>query len=205
MAARAAVPTGRASLTAVLEGADFKADAGLGLRLWPRKAMPLYLQMESAECGLACLAMVAAHYGSTQGLEELRAKFDVSVRGTSLQNLADMADQIGLNARCIELAADEIKQLRLPAALHWDGNHWVVVKKISGKGLLLNDPALGERWVGWAEARSKFSGFAADFVPRAKLERTPPQPRLQFLTLLRSFPGLGGAAMQLMAVSIALA
>ena len=204
MAARAAVPTRRAGLTAVLEGADFQRDAGLELRLWPRKAMPLYLQMESAECGLACLAMVAAHYGSTQGLEELRAKFDVSVRGTSLQNLADMADQIGLNARCIELAADEIKQLRLPAALHWDGNHWVVVKKISGKGLLLNDPALGERWVGWAEARSKFSGFAADFVPRAKLERTPPQPRLQFLTLLRSFPGLGGAAMQLMAVSIAL-
>jgi ATP-binding cassette, subfamily B, bacterial CvaB/MchF/RaxB len=191
-------------VSAVLEGADFKRDAGLGLRLWPGKEMPLYLQMESAECGLACLAMVAGHYGSALGIEELRAKFDVSVRGTSLQNLADIADQIGLNARCIELAADELKQLRLPAALHWEGNHWVVVKKITPKGLHLNDPALGERWVGWAEAHTKFSGFAADFVPRARLERTPPQPRLQFMTLLRSFPGLGGAALQLMAVSIVL-
>lgn len=191
-------------MSAVLEGAAFKRDAGLNLRLFPRKAMPLYLQMESAECGLACLAMVAGHYGSTQGLEELRAKFDVSVRGTSLQNLADMADQIGLNARCIELTADEIKHLRMPAALHWEGNHWLVVKKATPKGLFLNDPALGERFVGWAEARTKFSGFAADFVPRARLERTPPQPRLQFVTLLRSFPGLGGAALQLMAVSIVL-
>jgi ATP-binding cassette, subfamily B, bacterial CvaB/MchF/RaxB len=191
-------------VSAVLEGADFKRDAGLNLRLWPRKAMPLYLQMESAECGLACLAMVAGHYGSTVGLEELRAKFDVSVRGTSLQDLAHMADQISLNARCIELAADEIGQMRLPAVLHWEGNHWVVVKKISAKGLQLNDPALGERWVSWIEARAKFSGFAADFVPRARLERTPPQPRLQFVTLLRSFPGLGSAALQMMAVSMVL-
>lgn len=191
-------------MSAVLEGADFQRDAGLNLRLWPRKAMPLYLQMESAECGLACLAMVAGHYGSTLGLEELRAKFDVSVRGTSLQDLADMADQISLNARCVELTADEISHLRMPAVLHWEGNHWVVVKKTSAKGLQLNDPALGERWVGWAEARAKFSGFAADFVPRARLERAPPEPRLQFITLLRSFPGLGAAALQLMAVSIVL-
>jgi ATP-binding cassette, subfamily B, bacterial CvaB/MchF/RaxB len=191
-------------VSAVLEGADFQRDAGLNLRLWPRKAMPLYLQMESAECGLACLAMVAGHYGSTVGLEELRAKFDVSVRGTSLQDLANMADQISLNARCVELTADEIGQLRMPAVLHWEGNHWVVVKKTSAKGLQLNDPSLGERWVGWAEARTKFSGFAADFVPRARLERAPPEPRLKFVTLLRSFPGLGAAALQLMAVSIVL-
>lgn len=191
-------------MSAVLEGADFQRDAGLNLRLWPRKAMPLYLQMESAECGLACLAMVAGHYGSTVGLEELRAKFDVSVRGTSLQDLANMADQISLNARCVELTADEIGQLRMPAVLHWEGNHWVVVKKTSAKGLQLNDPSLGERWVGWAEARTKFSGFAADFVPRARLERAPPEPRLKFVTLLRSFPGLGAAALQLMAVSIVL-
>ncbi len=191
-------------MSAVLEGAQFKRDAGLGLRLFPRKALPLYLQMESAECGLACLAMVAGHFGSKQGLEELRVKFDVSVRGTSLQNLADMADQIGLNARCVELVTDEITQLRLPAVLHWEGNHWVVLKKATTKGLLLNDPALGERWASWAEAKAKFSGYAADFVPRARLQRTPPEPRLQFGTLLRSFPGLGGAVLQLLAVSIVL-
>lgn len=160
--------------------------------------------MESSECGLACLAMVAGHFGQGVRIEDLRAKFDVSVRGTSLADLATMADQIGLNARCVELAADELGQLRLPAVLHWEGNHWVVLKKISSKGLQLNDPAQGERWVGWNEAKVRFSGFAADFVPRAKLERTPPQPKLQFMTLLRSFPGLGSAVMQLMGMSIVL-
>lgn len=188
----------------VLQNAQFKRDAGLRLRFFPRKQIPLYLQMEAAECGLACLAMVAEHYGVGSGLDELRVKFDVSVRGTSLQDLARIADQMGLNARCVELDANEIDQLRLPAVLHWEGNHWVVVKRVSGKGLELNDPAQGERWVGWAEVRAKFSGFAADFVPRAKLERTPPQPRLQFTTLLRSFPGLGAAVLRLFGVSVVL-
>ena len=191
-------------MNALLDGEPLKVDAGLKLRLFPRKAMPLYLQMESSECGIACLAMVANHYGSVFGLEELRTKFDISVRGTSLQDLAEMADQIGLNARCVELASHNISQLRMPAVLHWEGNHWVVVKKTSAKGLQLHDPALGERWVGWQEALAKFSGFAADFVPRPLLVRTPPQPRLEFITLLRSFPGLGTAALQIMAMSIAL-
>ena len=190
--------------TASLPGAVFVRDAGLGARLFARKSMPLFLQMESSECGLACLAMVAGHFGQGLRMEDLRAKFDVSVRGTSLADLATMADQIGLNARCVELTADELGQLRLPAVLHWEGNHWVVLKKISPKGLQLNDPAQGERWVGWNEAKVRFSGFAADFVPRAKLERTPPQPKLQFMTLLQSFPGLGSAVLQLMGMSIVL-
>lgn len=190
--------------TEAFQGAQFKRDAGLRLRFFPRKQMPLHLQMEAAECGLACLAMVAGHYGAGFGLEELRVKFNVSVRGTSLQDLGKIADQMGLNARCVELDADEIDNLRLPAVLHWEGNHWVVVKHVSEKGLQLNDPALGERWVGWVEARAKFSGFAADFVPLAKLERTPPQPRLQFATLLRSFPGLGAAVLKLFGVSVIL-
>ena len=129
--------------TASLPGAAFVRDAGLGSRLFARKSMPLFLQMESSECGLACLAMVAGHFGQGIRMEDLRAKFDVSVRGTSLADLATMADQIGLNARCVELTADELGQLRLPAVLHWEGNHWVVLKKISPKGLQLNDPAQG--------------------------------------------------------------
>ncbi|MCX8517994.1 MAG: peptidase domain-containing ABC transporter [Rhodoferax sp.] len=166
--------------------------------------MSLVLQLESSECGLACLAMLAAHFGQNIRMEDLRAKFDVSTRGTSLGDLARMADQIGMHARCLELSADDIGQLRLPAILHWDGNHWVVLKKVSAKGIHLNDPAQGERWVSWNEVKSRFSGFAADFLPRAKIIRTPPQPRLQFMALLSSFPGLMGAVLQLMAMSVVL-
>ena len=205
MAVRAALSSGCQGLTSgSLPGAAFARDSGFSARLFARKSTPLVLQMESSECGLACLAMVAGHFGNDTRIEDLRAKFEVSVRGTSLNDIASMADQIGLNARCVELVADELTQLRLPAVLHWEGNHWVVLKKVSAKGLQLNDPAQGERWVGWKEAAARFSGFAADFVPRAKLERTPPQPQLQYMTLLKSFPGLGGAVLQLMAMSVVL-
>jgi ATP-binding cassette subfamily B protein RaxB len=190
--------------TKTIPDTSFVRDAGLHLRFFARKTMPLYLQMESSECGLACLAMVAGHYKLGLDLEVMRSKFDVSARGTSLSDLGQIADQIGLTARCVELSAEEIGQLRLPAVLHWEGNHWVVLKKVSAKGLQLNDPAQGERWVSLREAQARFSGFAADFVPRTKLLRTPPEPKLQFMTLLRSFPGLGSAVSQLMAMSIIL-
>jgi ATP-binding cassette, subfamily B, bacterial CvaB/MchF/RaxB len=187
-----------------IPGAVFFSDFGLESSLFSRKSMPLYLQQESSECGLACLAMLAGHYGKGLGIEELRGKFETSSRGTSLQDLAIMADEIGLHARCMELSADEIAQLKLPAILHWNGNHWIVLRKVTAKGIKINDPAQGELWIGWNEVRSRFSGFAADFVPTAKLERIAPQPKLQFITMLRSFPGLGLAFMQLMAMSIVL-
>jgi ATP-binding cassette, subfamily B, bacterial CvaB/MchF/RaxB len=187
-----------------LPGAAFVRDAGLKLRLFPRKTAPLILQHEAAECGLACLAMVAQHYGASLQMEDLRAQFDVSSRGTSLQDMGVWADKIGLNARCVELGADEISQLKLPAVLHWAGNHWVVVTQASAKGLQLHDPAMGRRWVSWREVQEKFSGFAADFVPRAQLQRTPPQPRLQFGMMMRSFPGMGSAVFQLFMVSVVL-
>lgn len=187
-----------------IPGSAFKADAGLKLRLFPRKSMPLVLQQEAAECGLACLAMVAQHYGASLQIEDLRAQFDVSTRGTSLQDMGAWADKIGLNSRCVELSADELGQLTLPAVLHWAGNHWVVVTQVTAKGLQLNDPAQGQRWVSWREVQEKFSGFAADFVPRAQLQRTPPQPRLQFGMMMRSFPGMGSAVFQLFMVSVVL-
>ncbi len=190
--------------TSGIPGASFKADAGLKLRLFPRKSVPLVLQQEAAECGLACLAMVAKHYGAQIEMVDLRARFEVSSRGTSLQDMGAWADQIGLNARCVELAADEIKQLKLPAVLHWAGNHWVVATQVSEQGVKLHDPAQGQRWASWREVTEKFSGYAADFVPRAQLQRTPPQPRLQFGTLLRSFPGMGNAVLQLFMVSVVL-
>lgn len=185
-------------------GTAFERDISWSVRFFPRKSVPLFLQMESSECGLACIAMVAANFGQNISLDGLRVKFDVSMRGTSLHDLATIADEIGLNARCVEVDVDELEQLRLPAILHWSGNHWVVLKKLSSKGLQLNDPSQGERWVGWREAKVQFSGFAADFVPRAKLERVPPQPKLQFVALLQSFPGLGSAVLQLMGMSILL-
>jgi ATP-binding cassette, subfamily B, bacterial CvaB/MchF/RaxB len=185
-------------------GARLSLDAGLKLRLFPRKSVPLVLQQEAAECGLACLSMVAQYFGAQAQIEDLRSRFEVSSRGTSLQDIAKWADQIGINARCIELTADELKQLTTPAVLHWAGNHWVVLTRVDSKGLQIQDPAQGERWVGWREAREHFSGFAADFVQRAHILRTPPKPRLQFGSLMRSFPGMWGAVFQLFMVSVVL-
>jgi ATP-binding cassette, subfamily B, bacterial CvaB/MchF/RaxB len=187
-----------------IPGASFVKDANLNLKLLPRKSVPVVLQQEAAECGLACLAMVAQYFGEQIEIEDLRFQFEVSSRGTSLFDIRKWSDEIGLNARCVEMTVDELDQLKLPAVLHWAGNHWVVLSKISSRGLQLMDPALGQRWVSHREANEKFSGYAADFVPQVKIQRAPPKPRLQFGTLMRSFPGIKRALFQLFMVSVVL-
>ena len=180
----------------------------LSIRMFPSKSVPIIMQQEASECGLACLAMAAQHYGSGISLEELRSRFEVSSRGTSMRDLKQWGDRIGLNARCVEITAEEVSQLRLPAIVHWEGNHWVLVTRVSRgnqlKGAMLHDPATGKRWVSRGELLDKFTGYAVDFEKGVQLQRSTPQPRLQFGHLVRSFPGLGLAVFQLFIVSVIL-
>jgi ATP-binding cassette, subfamily B, bacterial CvaB/MchF/RaxB len=173
-------------------------------KLFPRKSIKLILQQESSECGLACLAMIAQHYGNNVKIDDLRSRFEVPTRGATLAIIAHWADQIDLNARCVELLVEDLNKLKLPAILHWAGNHWVVLSAINGRGIKLLDPLEGERWVGWSEVNEKFSSHAVDFVPRTQLKRISPKPRLQLSILMRSFPGIWLILFQLLAISIVL-
>ena len=112
--------------------------------------MKSILQTESSECGLACLAMVASHYGHQTDLSDLRRQFSISLKGATLAQLMRHAASMQLSTRPLRLELDEIAELVLPCILHWNLNHFVVLKKISknwqGKvTLVLLDPAVGER------------------------------------------------------------
>src|SRR3546814_18998545 len=85
-----------------------------------RAMLPMIRQSEAAECGLACLAMVASYHGHPTTLGMLRRRLPVSLTGLSLADLIDMADEIGLAARPLRAAMDEIASIRLPAVLPWD-------------------------------------------------------------------------------------
>src|SRR5262245_49828420 len=87
---------------------------GLGRRV------PLVLQTEAAECGLACLAMVAGHAGGCSDLALLRRRFGLSIRGATLRDLVRIAERLGFAARPLRLEIDELGQLAVPCILHWD-------------------------------------------------------------------------------------
>jgi len=125
--------------------------------------LPLILQTEVAECGLACLAMVACHHGYRIDLSTLRARFPGSLRGTSFDTLDQVAAAMKLSTIAYTLKLDELPQLKLPAILHWNLNHFVVLREATRKGIVIHDPAQGERCLSYDEASRCFTGNALEF------------------------------------------
>nr|WP_255527462.1 peptidase domain-containing ABC transporter [Luteimonas sp. MC1750] len=131
-------------------------------------------QSELAECGVACLGMVAGYHGHHLSLVELRRMFAVSTAGTSLADLMDFADKVHLAARPLRLGLDQVGKLSLPAILHWDMNHFVVLAKVSRRGYLVFDPAADARWIGREELSSRFTGVALELTPTSNFATKAP-------------------------------
>src|SRR4051812_15830107 len=98
-----------------------------------RRRLPVVLASEAAECGLACIAMVARFHGHDVDLNGLRQRFPLSLSGMSLRSLMGLADQLGLSPRPLRVELSALSKVRTPAILHWDLNHFVVLHSIDGK------------------------------------------------------------------------
>ena len=109
--------------------------------------LPMVMQTEAAECGVACLAMVIGYHGQPCEITELRRHLSVSLKGTSLKHLVGMAERLGFAARPVRLELDELRQLSTPCILHWDLHHFVVLAKVTKDAIVIHDPAVGVRRV----------------------------------------------------------
>ncbi len=129
------------------------------------KTPPVYLQDTRNECGLACLAMVAHVYNTDIDLYSLRHRFAGSGQVLSLQTIRVMGAQLGLHARGIRCEPDGLKQLKLPAILHWQMEHFIVLVAVSPRGCVIHDPNLGRLNCSWQEIDNKFTGVALELWP----------------------------------------
>lgn len=155
-----------------------------------RRSMPSLLQSEVAECGLACLAMVACHHGFRTDLPALRARFNVSLQGADMGHIADYAERIKLNARPLRLEVDEIRELKTPCILHWDLNHFVVLKSAHPKHITIHDPAVGVRRLSYAEVGKHFTGVALELTPAMDFKCVEEQRHVSLTSLIGSVQGL---------------
>ncbi|NIA00764.1 peptidase domain-containing ABC transporter [Massilia sp. CCM 8734] len=167
------------------------------------------LQSESSECGLACICMIASHYSHHTDLSELRRRFSVSLKGASLMHLMRHAAALHLSTRPLRLELDEITDLALPCILHWNLNHFVVLKKIErnwkGKLLLvILDPAVGERRVNLMEASRSFTGVALELTPSAAFEAKDERKKISIRSLTGHVIGLRRALVQVIMLALAL-
>ncbi|WP_299555800.1 peptidase domain-containing ABC transporter [uncultured Tateyamaria sp.] len=176
----------------------------LGLNLSGRARLPVIRQNEAAECGLASLAMVAGYYGHSTDLSTLRRKYMTSLQGMTLRSVMEVANRLGLTSRPVKLPLSHVGQLRLPAILHWNMNHFVVLKSVAKNKFTLHDPSLGERSYTAAEFSKHFTGVALELTPTEKFVRREAKTTLRLSDLWGRMFGLKRNLLQVLALSVVL-
>lgn len=176
----------------------------LDLGLFSRSNIRLMRQTEVAECGLACLAMIAGYYGLDVDLGTLRRRFVVSMRGASLKSIMDVADSMGLTPRPVKLPIEQLANLNLPVILHWDMNHYIVLEKFKNGKALIHDPASSSKWCDNAELSKYFTGVALELRPSDNFEPGEYRERLKLNQLWRRISGLKRSAVQTLVLSFVL-
>lgn len=156
---------------------------------WPprRKRVPVILQQERSECGLACLAMIAAYFGRDSDLCSLRKESGLSANGASFQDLLGVAGRLHLIARPVRLSLSDLPCLELPAVLHWRMNHFVVLVRVTRRRFIIHDPATGRRTVDLAEFDQSFTGVALEIKRGRKFQPYKDRKRTTFATYVGSF------------------
>lgn len=141
------------------------APAQIETGLFPRRRVKPIRQAEATECGLAALAMVANFWGHDFDLGSLRRRFGVSSRGIGLKTLMETADSLGFSPRPLKVRIDGLGAVQLPAILHWDMNHFVVLERVKGNKAYIVDPAQDGRWHDRDSLSKHFTGVALELRP----------------------------------------
>lgn len=159
---------------------------------WGRR-LPMVRQSEAAECGSACLAMIAGYYGYHIDLTTLRRRFPLSLKGIRLAQLIAMAQSLGLACRPLKLDIDELAKLQVPCILHWDLDHFVVLAGIARHRARIHDPAVGVRRLRVSELGPHWTGVAVELSRGPTFRRQAPPPPVSLRKLAGSIDGLGKA------------
>lgn len=176
----------------------------LNFSLSLKQKLPVILQTEVAECGLACLAMVAGFYGHEVGLSTLRRRFAISVKGLSLLDISRIASSLFLATRPIRIELNDLSRLQTPCILHWELRHYVVLEKVTTKGACIHDPARGRRMVSVKELSESFTGIALELWPAEGFEHKVEKERIRLIDLFKRIAGLKRALFQIFALSLCL-
>ena len=155
-----------------------------------RGVLPQIMQSELAECGLACIAMIARYHGHDVDMLALRRKFPGSLKGVDLARLVEMAAALDLSARALRIELNDLKRVQGPCILHWDLDHFVVLKQATRSGIVIHDPGFGVRSLTWDEASRSFTGIALDVQPSTSFEAISDRVHISIAALVGRVAGI---------------
>ncbi|CAI2161177.1 RTX-I toxin determinant B [Serratia fonticola] len=169
-----------------------------------RRRLPLIRQTEAAECGVACLAMIAGWHGHRIDLPNLRSRFNISTHGMAFAYLMECAQVLKLSGRAVRVELEELSHLAVPCILHWDLNHFVVLKRVRGNEIELHDPARGEVRMSLTQVNRHFTGIALELTPTHDFVQHDERHKIRLSTLIGHTVGLKAAMARIFCFALAL-
>lgn len=170
---------------------------------------PCVLQLSEEDCGAACLASICKHYGRFLSINRSREAVGTGQLGTTLLGLKRGCENLGFNARAVKASPeiiDRIKEVQLPAIIHWQGRHWVVLYHQKGKKYAIADPAVGIRYVTRNELNTAWNGVMLLLEPDPERFFDQPQDKpmgglARFIKRILPYRGL---LFQVLTINVAL-
>ena len=160
------------------------------------RRVPALLQMNTTECGAACLAMILSYYKRKTSISEITEYCNVGRDGMSALHIVQSAREYGLRVRPISLNEDNFCTLKLPAIVHWEFNHFVIIERWSPRGIDIVDPAIGRRHLSNQEFNDSFTGVVILLEPGEDFQRQSARPhpgvtiRSYAMQYIRHVPGI---------------
>jgi len=156
---------------------------------WRRvtRRYPFFAQQSASDCGAACLVMVARYWGKRFSVNRLRDIANVDRNGASLRGLAAAAESIGFTTRPVKASLNKLAEQSLPAIIHWEGKHYIVVYEVTRDRVIVADPAIGQRTLTHTQFKAGWTGYTLLLQPTALLKeaKEASTPFWQFFELVK--------------------
>lgn len=167
-----------------------------------KSRLPVFLQQEHAECGRACVAMIAAFFGHEVDLHTLRLRFPSISGGMNLLELRSLCWQLQLNAQALRVELCDLKHLPTPCILHWNLDHFVVLKRVHRQHVWIHDPAIGERCCTLEEVSRCFTGVVLAIEPASDFKTHHFSKKIRVKDFIREINGLKRAGLLMLTLAV---
>ncbi|MDA0155937.1 peptidase domain-containing ABC transporter [Vibrio sp. Makdt] len=166
------------------------------------KPVPLILQSELSDCGLACLAMISSYYGHKINIQSLKTFSLTDSYGMRLFDVIETAKCVNLSTRALKCSLNDISKLSFPCILHWDLNHYVVITGYKNGKYYINDPALGKRVLTEEQFSNSFTGVVLEASPNSDFKKEDSKVVMKINQLWSNILGLKTSLISLLTLTV---